>query len=135
MPATVIDLPVEQGATFRRTIVWTTKNEADETVPVNVTGWGPARMQVRRQQGSAVLIELDSETGENAKGGLAIGGVEGSIVIHMTPAQTNLLTAKTAQYDLEINAPNGDRFRVSKGKVTVDPNITQDVPGDPAVEA
>ena len=131
MPATVIDLPVEQGATFRRTILWTTPDpefptDEKKRIPVNVTGWGPARMQVRRKQGTPLLIELDSRNpaeDENAKGGITIGGADGAIALVMTHQQTNLLTASSAVYDLEIDAPNGDRFRVAKGKLTVGDQI------------
>lgn len=128
MPATVIDLPVEQGATFRARIPWRPKL-ADGTYgdPINMTGY-TGRMQARRAQGSPTLVTLTTENG-----GLALGA-DGIIDVYLSPAQTNQLVAPTCLYDLEVVAPNTDVYRVCKGKVLVDPNITQDA-DDPIVTA
>lgn len=122
MPATPIDLPVEQGATFRARVVWrTSPSNGQPGDPIDNTGY-QARMQVRRTQQSAVLVALNSTPG----GGLTLGGADGVIEIFMSDEQTDLLTSATCLYDLEVEAPNGDVYRVCKGKVLVDPNITQE---------
>lgn len=133
MPASVVDFDVDQGATKRVTILWT-QTVAGVKQPIDVTGYSRARMQVRRTQKSPVLLELDSGDFPDPKGGITIGGADGAFHLHMTPAQTNLLVAKTAKYDLEVTAPDGDVLRVAKGTIAVDPNITQDET-DPVVTA
>lgn len=55
MPADQVRLDIEQGATFAFTY---TRRFQDGT-PVDFTGY-TARMQIRRQQGAAVLIEAST---------------------------------------------------------------------------
>lgn len=50
----------------------------------------------------------------------------GRITVTLSDEDTDSLTAKTARYDLEVENPAGDVFRLLQGKVTVDGNITQE---------
>lgn len=135
MPAAKHDLYIEQGATYRRRLVFREADELDENgevvpgQPIDLSGYS-ARMQVRRTQQGAVAIALNS----TLDGGLHIDGPLGQIDIHMTDEQTDVLTPKTALYDIEIESPTGDVTRLMQGKITVDPNITQES-DDPVLEA
>lgn len=133
MTAAKVDLYIEQGATFRRTWRWSERLE-DGTAgsPIDLTGW-MARMQIRRTQGSPAVISLSTFAISPAVPGITLGGALGTISVHMTDDQTDLLTPKTALYDLELESPSGDVHRFLQGKITVDPNITQES-DDPALE-
>ena len=43
-----------------------------------------------------------------------------------------MIPVKSAYYDLEITLASGTTYRLLQGRVTVDPNITQDA-GDPVL--
>lgn len=134
MPAAVLDLVeeriIEQGATYRLSFIWRHQNEnGTPGDPIDLEGC-IARMQIRKAQKSPIIIALDSET----IGGITLGAEPGRVDIFISDDQTDLLVFKTGFYDLEIEMPNTEVERVLKGKVAVDPNITQEV-DDPPQEA
>lgn len=130
MAAVVEDLDIEQGATFEFVFEWVNvDDDGNEIGPVDMTGW-TARMQVRKTQQAPPLVTLTSEVG----GGITLGGADGVVELLLTDQQTDLITQK-ALYDLEAKEPvelGGKVHRLLKGKVTPDPNITQD-DDDPVV--
>lgn len=121
MTAGRVDLYIEQGATYRRTWRWNTvSTDGLVLTPINLTGY-IARMQIRRSQGAPATVSLTTENG-----GITLGGAAGTVTVYMTDDQTDLLQPKSAVYDLELEAPNGDVYRFIQGRITVDPNITQE---------
>ena len=155
MTAAIRDLEIEQGATFTLGFNWHQAGEPDvdgnPTVgdPYNLTGC-TARMQIRRKQGDPVLLTATSATVPSTEpdrttaidagaGRIVLGGATGRIDITLTDEDTDLLSAKTAVYDLEIEWPiqAGEiRPRVDRllqGSISVDPNVTQVQPDDPLV--
>lgn len=147
MPAAPKNLFIEQGATFFLGFTW---HRAGPVVDGQVTPGDPydltgckARMQIRRKQGDPVLVTATSDApGEGAPvgaGRIFLGGATGRIEITLTDEDTDLLSAKTAYYDLEIEWPiqPGELRprvdRVLQGAVTVDPNMTQVDGEDPGV--
>lgn len=154
MTAAVRDLVIEQGSTFTLGFNWHREGELVDGLPTpgdpyDLTGC-TARMQVRRKQGDPVLLtatSIDVPTEEPARteaieagaGRIKLGGVTGRIDITLTDEDTDLLTAKSAAYDLEIEwPPDVDQLRphvdrLLQGIVTVIPNITQNPPDDPLV--
>jgi hypothetical protein len=131
MTAEEVPLIIEQGATFTLPMQWLNKN--DDGTPglpvIQEPGW-KGRMQIRKKQQTPALVSIDSE----ALGGITISETDGSILIKITDEQTDLLDTKSALYDLEVESPEGDVYRLIEGKVTVKPNITQDE-GEPVVGA
>jgi len=116
-----VDLYIEQGATYRRTWRWNTVSPDGLTLtPINLTGY-IARMQIRRSQGATASVSISTESG-----GITLGGTAGTVSIVLTDDQTDVLQPKSAVYDLELEAPNGDVYRFIQGRITVDPNITQE---------
>lgn len=143
MTAAPKDLYVEQGATFFLGFTWhrqgpVVDGQVTPGDPYDLTGC-TARMQVRRTQHGDVLVSATSlDTGDGA-GRIKLGAETGRIEITLTDEDTDLMTAKQAYYDLEIEWPQqpGElRPRVDrllKGMVQVDPNITQIDADDPVV--
>lgn len=114
MPAAKLNLPIEQGATFSKRIVWRDKNKR----PVNLTGY-TAKMQVRTSVSSTtVLYELSTENGRISMPG---GGV---IQLDIPASDTDNIQAGV--YDLKLYAPSGQEIRLIEGKVTVSPGVTRD---------
>lgn len=131
MTAVVRPLKIEQGATFTLGFVWhqagpVVDGEVTPGDPYDLTGW-VARMQIRKAQQSPALVDASSTNGK-----ITLGGATGRIDVKLTDEDTDLLTTKTALYDLELENPTGDVFRLLQGPVTVDPNITQEA-DDPIV--
>ena len=79
-------------------------------------------MQLRAEITSPTpLVTLTTENG-----GIALGGVAGTIELVMTATATSALTWTTAVYDLEIVFASGDVRRLVYGPVTVSPEVTRD---------
>lgn len=128
MAAVTKDIYIEQGATFFLGFTW--YDGPDTTAPPkDLTGW-VARMQVRRTQGTPPLVDASSEVGN---GKITLGGATGRIEVKLSDEDTDLMDAKSALYDLEVEDPAGDVYRLLQGKVTISPNITQEDGTEPVV--
>lgn len=114
MPAGKLNLRIEQGAAYRKRLVWKDKNKR----PVAMTGF-TALMQVRDKPGGEILLELSTQNGGIV---LSSGGV---VEIVLTSAQTDALTFESGAYDLKIIAGPGNDIRLIEGRVTVSPAITR----------
>jgi hypothetical protein len=90
------------------------RDQATQT-PISLVG-KTARMQIRYSRASSTVIY----TLTTANGGITLGGVLGTIVINLTPAQTAALL-KSAVYDLEL---------VNSADVTSDGNVDKILFGD-----
>ena len=119
-------LYIEQGATFTLGFNWYRQGAVVEGVvtpgdPYDLTGCS-ARMQVRRRQGEPALVTATSlPTGDGA-GRIFLGGATGRIEITLTDEDTDLIDAKTAVYDLEIEWPLPTRVEtvaVTTGSTTI----------------
>ena len=117
MAAAKLKLMIEQGATFRKVLTWKSGTPA---AAVDLTGC-TARMQMRAEIDSATpLVSLTTENG-----GIALGGVAGTIELLITATATAAFTWTSAVYDLEIILANGDVRRLVYGLVTVSPEVTR----------
>ena len=115
MAAAKRNLKIEQGATFRKPLIW----KADG-IAVDLTGW-TARMQIRPTIESDVIIaELTTEND-----GIAIDGPAGKISLYIGAAQTAAMNFETAVYDLELVDSQGDVFRLLYGSVSLSPEVTR----------
>lgn len=144
MTAITKNLLIEQGATFTFTFTWSdgVVDPVDPTIvtagtPKDLTGY-TARMQIRKSQGDPALISADTTNGKIILGVPPGGGApvltNGRITVKLTDEDTDTLNTKSALYDLEVENAAGDVWRLLKGKVTVDPNITQEGGSEPVVE-
>jgi hypothetical protein len=112
MAAGTLDLIIEQGATFTRTV----------TVSMDLTGYS-ARMQVRAPKGASTkLIDLTSPAG-----GIVItpGALTSTLLITISASATAALNFKDAVYDLEIESGAGKVIRLLEGEVTLSLEVTR----------
>ena len=117
MPAYKLDLEIEQGATFEKTITWKAGTPA---VAVNLTGCS-ARMQVReRMDAVAVLLNLTT-----TNGGITLDGILGTVTLLASALQTGALTKHTGVYDLEIQFSDGTVKRLIYGAVSIAHKVTR----------
>ena len=119
MPAHKVPLAIEQGATFDQTYTWKSgsKNAAH---PVDLTGC-KARAQVRAEISSQeILLELTTENQ-----GIVLGGVAGTIRIHITASASAAFDWESGVYDLEVEFPDGTVVRRMAGGVSVSPEVTR----------
>ena len=128
MPAGIYDFEVEQGATFKRSFLYSNKGTG---IPYDITGC-KIRMQVRKAQQQPVIIEATTENGKFT----ITDGPGGEFAMNLSAADTAALTTKEALYDIEIEFPDGPPAtvnRILKGSFKVDPSITQ-IPTEPVLE-
>jgi hypothetical protein len=118
MPAATLNISIEQGATFRMSMVYET-DVGGVMTPVNLTGYS-ARMQVRRAANSPTIsLDLSSTAGD-----ITLDAV-GNVVVEATPTQTAAIDIRSGVYDLELEAADGRVTRLLQGKVTVSPEVTR----------
>ena len=124
MSAGSLNIAIEQGATWQRTLTIT-----DDGVALNLTGY-TARMEVRANVGNtgAPLIDLPG-----AAGTLTLSGVTGIITIVLPAATTKALVAPNMTpgfqpygvWSLELTDGSGVVTRLLEGAVTLSPEITR----------
>lgn len=119
-PPGTLNLDMYAGATFDYTLTW-----AEDSTPVNLTGYS-ARMQARRSYTeSAYVFELTSSSG------ITLGGSAGTIALlysatNTATVGTTLANTKTQLvYDLELVSGTGVVTRLVQGVITVWPEVTR----------
>ena len=131
MTAQNVPITIEQGATYFMDLLWSQDVAGAPGTPWDLTAATEIRMQIRKNQQSEAYINASSTGGSPM---ITHGGSNGMIHIKIPASATNLITTKSAQYDLEVEMSTGDVYRLIEGSVTVKPNITQIVT-DPIVGA
>jgi hypothetical protein len=110
MPALEYALLVEQGSDYRRAIPVfdrITKQSQD------VTGWTAAGQIRATPTSDSVLCQLD----------LTPDGTD--VMLFIPAAESSTWTWTKARYDIEVTSPSGDKSRIIKGLVIVDPEVTR----------
>lgn len=90
-------LTIRQGATWVLSFEWLD----GEGLPIDLTGC-TARMQLRRNYGTPVLLELSTTSGQ-----LVLGGATGIIDLVVDAATTAALTTDSGVCDMKIVYPDG----------------------------
>ena len=122
MPAVNRALSMEQGATFVMSFAWVMESVTTPGEPgaaYDLTGC-TARMQIRKSLTSSPLVTATTENGK-----ITIQGVLGRVTVKLEDEDTDLLNVRTAVYDLEVEFPSGDVYRLLEGKVLISPNVTR----------
>lgn len=117
MPAAIFDIVIEQGAVYERIFSWDDLSGN----PIDMTGW-TARMQIRPELTSdTVLSDLSTENV-----GITLNyGTLGAIRIFISTRETNSFNWSAGVYDLEVYDPSFECYRILKGKVKIDPQVTR----------
>jgi hypothetical protein len=105
------DFQIEQGATFRKTILWKDENGN----PIDLTG---CSARLKAKHGTAELFSLTDGDG------ITLGADEGTIDLYISDEDTADLDFTLARYDLEIEFPNGDVKRLLKGAALLTREVT-----------
>jgi len=117
MRAGILNLLVQQGSTFSRTLTWEIDGE-----PVDLRGY-TARMQIRTVQVNTKPAKLlDNLTSQN--GGLVLDAPSGSITISMSAVNTAKLPAGSHVYDLELATADYVQ-RLVQGRLDVSAEVTK----------
>jgi hypothetical protein len=107
------NIAAKQGATFSKT--FTVSNDG---TPWNLTGYS-GRMQVRRSfSDSTKLVNLVSPTN------ITLSNV-GVIAVTISASVMATVPAGRWLYDLEVQSPGGEVYRVLEGRFTVTPEVTK----------
>lgn len=114
MSAGIYNIVIEQGATYRRRLVWKINSN-----PVNLTGYS-ARLKVRTVPRGMLVLSLTTDV----DGGITLGTTDGVIDLALSATQTALLNAGKYGYDLELVSAGGDVTRLVKGTFTISPEVT-----------
>lgn len=108
--ATKANLIIDQGSTYSTTINITD----DDDAPIDLTGYTGAA-QIRKHFTSTA----------NTPFTVAVGALEGAVVLSLTANQTSSLVAGRYVYDVELTSASGVISRVVEGIVTVTPQVTR----------
>jgi hypothetical protein len=125
MSAALVNLTLEQGATFYRVLYW--RDEDDNPIPLN--GYS-ARMQVRPTLDSDE-VQLEASTDD---GRITIDGALGKITIRIEAEDTAAVVfangahkraGSVYQIEVESGAPDGFVTRLLEGRMTLSPEVTR----------
>jgi len=116
MPATHLDILIEQGITFERNIQIRNKDGTAK----DLTGYS-GRMQIRPTEASATVL-LDANT---ANGMITINSPGGIVTITVGADITTPLAFTTAYYDVEIFSSTTNVIRILKGSASLSLEVTR----------
>jgi len=112
----IYNMTIEQGSTYKLALYW--KNSANN--PVDMTNY-TAKMQIRSSTGASVkLLEATTASDE-----IEIYPLQGAINITIGHLQTAQLAPSVAVYDLEVSSPQGEVFKLLKGRVRIEGEVTR----------
>lgn len=120
MPAAQYNFSIEQGASFKMSLIY---KDADENIK-DLTGWC-ARLMWTTDEG--VLQAFSTTNLDFALYRFDLFGNEGKLLLQLPASLTNTFTFENAKYDLEIESPNElyagggkEIIRVLYGTITID---------------
>jgi hypothetical protein len=108
--ATKANIIIDQGTTFS-TIINLTDDNGD---PIDLTGYS-ADSEMRKHYTSSNSTSF----------AVSLGGVDGTVTLSLTPAQTSNLTPGRYVYDVEVTSGANVVSRIVEGIVTVTPEVTR----------
>ena len=115
MALSIYDITAEQGSDYLTTVTYRNSSAA----LVNLTGYS-ARMQVRRTYSSD-----SADLTLTQRGGLALGGAAGTIVISISASAMARIPAGSYVYDLEIIESSGVVKKILSGKFDITGEVTR----------
>ena len=104
------ELEIDQGSTFRYQVDLTTSSGD----PYDLNGF-TITSQIRKTYKSTVVVGTFTPTNPAL----------GRIILTLTDEETAAIAAGRYVYDVFIQGPGGQRYRVLEGMITVTPSVTQ----------
>ena len=115
--ATVVDLNIEQGATYRHVFVY---KDADTDAVIPLVGYS-GRFQFRSKHTSADVLYDGDTTGTE----LTIDGPNGKVTLNIPDEDSEAFEFTKAVYDIEVESASGDVIRLVEGLVHISPEVTR----------
>lgn len=123
MAAANLDLLVEQGATFTRTL--TLKDSAG--APIDITGWTFAGQIRKKYDSSSPLVSFTCAivgAATNGQFSITLSHTQTS-ALPVLPAQDNSRSPTLYSYDIECVKSDSTKARLLQGLVKVSPEVTK----------
>jgi hypothetical protein len=122
MTAGVLDLNIEQGTTWERTVTW---SAGEPAVPVNLTGY-TARAQLRAIPSGDLVATLDATILSPASSGqvkLALSAAASTAI--SVPGRSSYKDSIRCAWDLELTDAAGRVTRLLNGYAYISPEVTR----------
>ena len=113
-----VELIVPQGTTYTYVVTFVDPDNAG--APVDLSGYS-ARMQARAKVADTATLYSTTSSG----GHLTLGATAGTVTLVIPASVTAAWTFKRAVFDLEVESPSGAVYRLVKGVLSVDPEVTR----------
>lgn len=110
MAASKYDFPIEQGSSFKLSLVY---KDSDDNV-VDLTGWCSRLIWVTNTGATQVFT---TENVDDTSYNFTIDGTNGKIILLIPANTTNLFNFFGAKYDLELQSP--EELYAGGGKYTI----------------
>ena len=96
-------IPCEQGVTFAWQATWQVEQVIGSGVfvPVDLTNY-TAKMQLRKNFGSPIVLELNTSNGR-----IVLGGALGTITLEIAAADSAVVPPGVYKYDLDLTSAGG----------------------------
>ena len=115
MKPAIINIVLYQGSTFRKNFQWLT-----ESTPTNLSNF-TIRMQVKQDYFSPVVQEFSTATG-----GITLTDAStGKFRLEISASISSSLVFSKYIYDIEVDFPDGSTYRVIKGDINLDREVTK----------
>lgn len=111
MRAAVYNLVFDEGADLPLNIVW----RDDSNTLIDLTGYS-ARMKLKNTIDGDIVIDWSNY--------LTLGGTNGTIDLNVPASATIDIGFLDGVYDLEVESSNGAVYKVLRGKVLINPEVT-----------
>lgn len=99
MPASKYDFPIEQGTSFKLSLIYKDSNQN----PINITNWC-ARLLWTTEEGATQVFTTNNTDYSLYK--FSIDGNNGKLLLQIPASTTNTFTFLKAKYDLELESPD-----------------------------
>lgn len=107
---------IVEGTTFGFALTWSDAAGA----PIDITGCA-ARFVICPASSSQVLAECTTQAD-----GITLGGITGEVAVELAPPKTAGKHSRQwegARYELRIEYPSGDVYRLLRGTVVLEPGL------------
>jgi hypothetical protein len=111
MASTIYDITIDAGGDYDVQLLW----KDDLNNPINLTGYSGG-MKIKETLGSSTVIDCSSYITTN--------GANGTIDISIPASITSTMSFSVGIYDLEVYSTLGKTYKLLRGKVFVNKEVT-----------
>lgn len=122
MAAAVVDLYIEQGATFTRTLTLT--GPASAYTPVDLTGYTARGMIKSTAQDTSAVASFTCTIDDPTTGKITLL-LDAETTASISALGNRYSSYTKYTYDVEIESADGLVYRILNGKISVSPEVTK----------